>query len=304
MNYESGYLAVDALHRIYYEVHGNETGEPILFVHGGPGIGTSPNDLQFFDLTKVCVILFDQRGCGRSTPRRELKDNTSAGLVADMRQLLLHLGLSRVFLFGGSWGSTLSLLFAIQYPELVKGMILRGVFTATKAEREYFERGGPRVAHPQAWERYLAPVPEAQRSEASDYYYQKILFGEPAEREVLAHAMCAYGIAVGGEEKTEVEINAMLATRDYLTRAIILSHYSWHDFFIPDCFIENHLEALAAIPVHIIHGRHDHITRPQYAERLAAGLKRGTLYLVDAGHLAHEAALKSQLIHSVNEMIG
>ena len=136
-----GHLPVDARHEIYFEVHGNGQAKTVLFLHGGPGLGTSHRDLSFFDLNQTQVILLDQRGCGQSRPNGDLQNNTPTDLVEDINRLLDYLGLEKVVLFGGSWGSTLALLFAIAHPQREEGMVLRGVFLASREERHFFERG-------------------------------------------------------------------------------------------------------------------------------------------------------------------
>lgn len=156
---QSGYLKVDAIHSIYYEHRGNTNGPCFLFLHGGPGIGTSEQDYDFFDLQKTSVILMDQRGAGKSKPKASLESNTTQHILDDIEQLLKHLGQKTVYLFGGSWASVLAFLLAIEKPYLVKGMILRGLFTASSRERRYFEQGGTALFYPKVWARFLAQVP-------------------------------------------------------------------------------------------------------------------------------------------------
>ena len=296
------YLQVDELHRLYYEVHGNALGATILFVHGGPGIGCSEKDLQFFNLNEVNVILFDQRGCGNSTPHRELRQNTTNDLLEDILQLLRHLNRNRVFLFGGSWGSALSLLFGLKYPDKVQGMILRGVFTGAKVEREYLEKGGTINAFPKAWQRFVSKVPIKYHKAPSVYYFKKILEGTDTERDTFAYELAWYAASVSSFGKPEHELALVLRESDYVTRGLILSHYSIHDFFVPDRYILDNVEQLTDMPIHIIHGVNDHITLPRYAQALSEKLNEGKLFLVDGGHSPYDKEVKAQLIRSVNQI--
>ncbi|MEO1713040.1 MAG: alpha/beta fold hydrolase [Bacteroidota bacterium] len=298
-----GHLPVDDLHEIYFEVHGNGQGETVLFLHGGPGLGTSHRDLSFFDLEQTQVILLDQRGCGQSRPLGTLKNNTPKHLVADIASLLDHLGVERVILFGGSWGSTLALLFAIAHPQRVSGMVLRGVFLASLEERRFFERGELQNLYPKAWARYAGKVPTEQRSEVSAFYYQKILHGTAEEQKEYAYELAVYGMSISPFPLTIAEIDQVLQGRDYTSRGIILAQYSTHNFFMPDRFIWDQLPVLAKIPVHIVHGYSDHITLVKYAEQLAAQLPAAELYLIKGGHSPFEESLQKQLIDCVKQLL-
>ncbi|MCR9055642.1 MAG: alpha/beta fold hydrolase [bacterium] len=300
---KSGYLKVDGIHSIYYEEHGNESGETILFIHGGPGIGCSKRDLQFFDLNAVNVILFDQRGCGKSIPKQELDENTTPRIIQDINNLLVHLKKERVYLFGGSWGSTVALLFAIKNPEKVKGMILRGVFAATREEREFFETGGIRSIFRNKWERYESKVPDEYKKDVSTYYFRKILNGNKYEQKELAYELNYYGISVSSMDSDTKKIRSKLEKSDYLTRAILLSHYSLNNFFMPDNYIWDNIKCINNIRIMIIHGRNDYVTLPKYAVRLHSQLKRAKLHLVNGGHSPFDKELKEQLMKSVNELI-
>ena len=157
--YTSGYLRVSPVHELYYEVSGNPAGRPVVFVHGGPGSGTEPNQRRFFDPAAYRIVLFDQRGAGRSRPHASLVDNTTWHLVADMELLRAHLGIDRWVVFGGSWGSTLSLAYAQTHPDRVAGLILRGIFLLSRRETQWFYQDGACQLFPDAWEEFLAPIP-------------------------------------------------------------------------------------------------------------------------------------------------
>ena len=172
--YNSGRLKVSELHEIYYEECGNPEGPPALMVHGGPGGGSNPTMRRFHDPGHYRIILLDQRGCGRSTPHAELEENTTWDLVADMERLREHLGLERWQLLGGSWGSTLSLAYAQTHPERLSQIILRGVFTLRRRELEWFYQEGTSWIHPDAFEAYLAPIPEHERRDMISAYYKRL----------------------------------------------------------------------------------------------------------------------------------
>jgi len=297
------YLRVDEIHEICYQIHGNPNGEKVMFLHGGPGSKTSKSDLDFFNLEKVHLIMFDQRACGNSIPKGELNNNTTQNLIEDINKLLLHLNFDRVILFGGSWGSTLSLLFGIKYPDKVNGMILRGLFTATKEERKHFEQGGTKEKFPQIWNRFESMVPVENRLNVSNYYFDKILNGERVIQEKLAYELSYYGYYLSSEENDKNEIERKLMKSDHLTGAKILSHYSLNNFFIPDRFIEKNIQNLSEIPIKIIHGLNDYITLPEVAINMSKRLSNIELTLVEGGHSRRDKNIKSELVKAMEKMI-
>ncbi|NRB53323.1 MAG: alpha/beta fold hydrolase [Saprospiraceae bacterium] len=290
------FLSTTDGHQLYYERHGNLSGPTILFLHGGPGLGTSQNDLGYFDLTVVNVILLDQRGAGKSRPAGSLENNTSQNLVADIQVLLEELDLAKVILFGGSWGSTLALLFAITHPNRVSGLVLRGLFTASKNERQFFEEGEVALFYPKAVSRYLRQVPASHSGSIGSYYFKQILEGLPALQDKLAYELMHYGISVSRKiPYTQAEIESRLAGANQRQYARILAHFSINDFFLPDEYIINHLHTISHIPIHLVHGRYDMITTPKLAIQLAEKHKHFELRLVDGGHSPHESTVKTAL---------
>lgn len=293
---QEGYLQVDDLHQIYYHRYGNLSGTTILFVHGGPGLGTNQKDLDFFDLEKVNVILFDQRACGKSTPKAELQFNDTQAIIEDMAQLLDYLEVDKVVLFGGSWGSTLSLLFGILHPNRVKGMLLRGVFTAAKKERMFFEEGGTQLFYPKAWQRLIAQIPDEFKHQKSQYYFKQILGADKELSKKLSYELLFYGMSVSRlKNYAPQQIEKILKESDYETKALLLAHYSYHDFFLPDNYILNHLDELSEIPIHIVQGQYDMITTPQTAVELKEKLSIVSLCLVEAGHATIEKKIFEQI---------
>ncbi len=186
--YRSGMLAVSSLHTIYWEESGNPKGIPAVFVHGGPGGGTDPAHRGFFDPSRYRIILFDQRGCGRSTPHAELRENTPWDLVADMERLRVFLGVERWLVFGGSWGSTLALAYAEAHPERALALVLRGIFLVRKWEIDWFYQRGCDAIFPDAWEAYSAAIPAEERHDMVGAYYRRLTSPDPGVRLPAARA--------------------------------------------------------------------------------------------------------------------
>ncbi|GAV04990.1 hypothetical protein RvY_15183-1 [Ramazzottius varieornatus] len=172
--YQSGFLRVSDLHEIYYEQSGNPHGKPIVYLHGGPGGGTSPRDRRYFDPAVYRIVLLDQRGCGQSRPSAELRENNTWSLVADIEKLREHLKIDRWVVFGGSWGSTLSLTYAETHPKRVKALILRGIFLLRREELLWFYQEGASFLFPDFWEEFLAPIPEVERGDLISAYYRRL----------------------------------------------------------------------------------------------------------------------------------
>lgn len=298
-----GLLPVSHGHEIFYHHIGNSEGPTFLFLHGGPGLGTSENDKAFFDLQKVNLILLDQRGCGKSRPLGAIEHNTTQLLVEDILQLLEQLQIGRVILFGGSWGSTLALVFAVQHPERVSGMILRGIFTASTEERQFFEAGGTRQFFPEIWERFIQQVPIAYRNNCSNYYYIQILGKEEQLSKKLSYELLTYGYALSRIGVTPEEVAEKVGQMDVETKARLLAHYSVNHFFLPEGFIFNQLFQLDEIPVRIVQGRYDMVTTPSIAIALAHQLKQVKLTMVNAGHAPNEPLIKAALQKEVAELV-
>src|SRR6185503_16761634 len=186
--YRTGTLRVSDLHEIYFEESGDPRGKPVVFVHGGPGGGTEPKQRRFFDPSAYRIVLFDQRGCGKSKPHACLEENTTWHLVADMEQLRAHLGIERWQVFGGSWGSTLALAYAEKHPERVSEIVLRGIFLLREQEIDWFYQRGADALFPDAWEDYLAPIPAAERGDLLHAYYRRLTSEDPRVRQEAARA--------------------------------------------------------------------------------------------------------------------
>jgi proline iminopeptidase len=289
------YLPLDSGHEMYYEEHGKPHGIPVVFVLGGPGLSVNGKEVRFFDLNKYRVILYDQRACGRSKYKDRWHQNTTPDLIEDIRRLLDHLQIDQSYLFGGSWGSTLSLLFAIQYPQRVKGLILRGIFTGAKWDRAHMEDGGNAKHFPKEWQRFLAKVPPSAQGAPSTYYYKKIL-NSPALRDDLAFELMLYAQSIASlNPGTSKEVEGRLKQSPYLAKAEMLAYYSVNEFFIPDEYIYQKASQLSDIDIQIVHGQYDAITPLKIAERLQACIPHATLHVVEAGHIDSEPAIEEKL---------
>jgi proline iminopeptidase, Neisseria-type subfamily len=289
----AGMLEVGDGHTVYWEESGNPRGVPVLFVHGGPGAGTAPPYRRFFDPSFWRIILFDQRGCGRSLPAASIHANTTAHLIEDMEALRRQLGVERWLLFGGSWGSTLALAYGQAHPARVLGFVLRGVFLFRRFETEWFLRGMA-TFFPEAHRRFAAPLP-AGETDLLGAYHRLLTDPDPAVHLPAARAWCAYEEAcarlIPRGEGLSGESAACLAM------ARIECHYMVHDGFLaPDQLLDG-MAAIADHPAVIVQGRYDMVCPPVSADDLAARWRRARLTMVaDAGHSAMEPGIRLALV--------
>ncbi len=292
--FDEGLLEVGDTHQIFYAQHGSSIGDPVLFLHGGPGLGTTDYDARFFP-DHFRVIRYDQRGAGRSKASNILIANTTDHLLGDIVKLLDHLKITqKVILFGGSWGSTLAMLFAIRHPEKVSRLVLRGVFLGTRASRIFFERQGVNLFFPEEWDQYTSLVPASEKENPTQYYCQRILEGTDEEKELYSRAFSRYAITVSRRGGVE-NIDEALKNYNYLNQATIQAHYFKHDFFIPEGYIPENMSQISETRVDIVHGRYDLLCLPKYAYQLNKLLKNSKLYIVDAGHSSLEPETEKML---------
>jgi len=302
--YKTHHIEVDEPHILYVEESGNPEGIPVLFVHGGPGAGCEAYHRRFFDPNLYRIILFDQRGAGRSTPHAELKDNTTQDLVADMEVIREHLDINRWILFGGSWGSTLSLVYAETHVDRVMGLIVRGIFLCRKKEINWFYQKGADRIFPDYWQDFIAPIPEAERDNLLKAYYQ-ILTGKNEIAQM--HAAKAWSIWEGRtatlkHNKNVVEHFGHAHTA--LSLARIESHYFMHDSFLEENQIINNADKLQNIPGVIVQGRYDLICPLESAWELHQAWPKAELKIIaDAGHSATEPGTVDALINATDEMV-
>ena len=300
---ETGRLRVSEIHEIYYEVSGAIDGKPVVVCHGGPGGGSTPSMRRYFDPKRYRIILFDQRGCGRSTPHASLEDNTTWSLIADMEALREHLGVDRWQVFGGSWGSTLALAYAETYPERVTELVLRGIFTLRRSELLWFYQEGANAIFPDAWEHYVKPIPEAERGDMMAAYYKRLT---GSDKEAQLEAAKAWSMWEGGtvslmpsEERLQNFSSDAFAT----AFARIECHYFVNNgFFERDDQIIANIDRVRHIPAVIIQGRYDVVTPMSTAWDLHKAWPEADFKIIlDAGHAASEPGIVDALVRATNK---
>ena len=300
-SYESGYLDVSDGHVLYYELFGNPNGIPVLFLHGGPGAGFSEKDKQFFDGRRYKVIFFDQRGSSRSKPFGSVANNTTQHLVSDINIILDHFNHDKVFLFGGSWGSTLALVYAIQFPERVSGMILRGIWLANKYGLDHYIRGGIKEFFPEVWERFSSLVKEGENP--VDYYLENMLSDDKETSDKFAYEWAYYEMSFYTINKM-ADPDEVLQTFSYKSMAIMEAYFIKNNCFIPEDYIINNSHKIKDIKTSIVQGRYDFICPPVQAVRLHDHLDNSTLHIVNAGHSSTDEEIKKKLITELRRITG
>lgn len=301
--YKTQHLAVDSLHQIYVEESGSPDGLPVLFVHGGPGAGCSKHDRRFFDPDKYRIILFDQRGSGQSTPHAELEGNTTQLLVADMETIRQTLGIEKWVLFGGSWGSTLSLVYAETHPERVLGLILRGIFLCRDEEIHWFYQEGASRVFPDYWEDYLHPIPEAERHNMLAAYYERLTSANELAMMGAAKAWSLWEGRCATLRPNHDVVDHFSDPHLALSLARIEAHYFMHHAFLEDNQILRDAGKLEGIPGFIVHGRYDMICPLENAHALYKLWPDAELDIIrDAGHSSREPGIVDALIRATETM--
>ena len=294
--FETGYLPLSDGHVMYWEQVGNPRGKPVLFLHGGPGAGAGAVHRRFFDPAIWRVIIFDQRGAGRSRPLGGLAANTTPHLVSDIDALRAFLGIERLLLFGGSWGSTLALAYAQAHPQAVCGAILRGIFLGRAAEVEWFLYGLARV-FPDAHASFAQFLPEAERGDLLAGYLRRLIDPDPQIHGPAARAWSIYEGSCSTLLPSLESVAAFAQDRTAIGLARIEAFYFDNGLFLPPAGLLAHMAPLAQIPGEIIQGRYDMICPAQTAFQLAAAWPLARLTLVpDAGHSALEPGVRAALI--------
>jgi proline iminopeptidase len=299
--YKKGFLTVSNGHNLYYELYGNPKGKPVLFLHGGPGGGCSKRDKRFFNPKKINVIFFDQRGAGKSRPFASTKANTTWHLVEDIKKLLAHLGLKKVFLFGGSWGSTLALIYAINYPETVSRMLLRGIFLADSSDTNYFINGPAKELCPEAYERFTKIVPKKFQKNIPKYYHKQMNSKNPKTRKTFLFEWGLYEQSIMPLEYNLKKALKRMKKWNYTAVAKIENHYFINNCFLPKNYIIKNASKLSKIPTIIIHGRYDLVCSPLSAYKLHKKIKNSKLFFVTAGHSAKDKQIETKLIEEMKK---
>jgi len=296
-------LAVEAPHELYIEECGNPDGIPVLFLHGGPGAGCVSYHRRFFDPAIYHIILFDQRGAGQSTPHAKLEGNTTQALISDIEAIREKLAIEQWLLFGGSWGSTLALVYAQAHPQRVFGLILRGIFLCRPQDIHWFYQQGASRIFPEYWEQYLAPVAEADRDDMVNAYYKLLTSDDEPTRLEAARAWSLWeGHTISLLPCKETE-QTFASAKFALAMARIECHYFMNQCFLEDNQILNNVDKIADIPAIIVHGRYDVVCPVDQALALHAAWPQAELQVVaNAGHAASEPAIIDALVSATRDM--
>jgi proline iminopeptidase len=294
--FETGRLERDPPHDLYWEQSGRPDGQPVVFLHGGPGAGASPEHRRFFDPAHYRVVIFDQRGAGRSTPLGETENNTTGHLVADIEALREKLGIERWQVFGGSWGSTLALAYAQAHPERVTGLILRGIFLCRKQEIDWFLYG-MRWVFPETWRRFAEGVPEAERDDLLGAYHKRLIDPDPEVHLPAARAWSTYEGACSTLRPSPETVAAFGEDTMALGLARMEAHYFANGIFLGENALLDGVERIRRIPGAIIQGRYDMVCPIATADELARAWPEADYAIVpDAGHSAMEPGIRRALI--------
>lgn len=300
--YSFGWLQTGGPHELYYEECGNPKGKAAIVLHGGPGGAINPTMRRFFDPAKWRVALFDQRGCGKSRPNASLEDNTTWSLIEDIERLRVHLGVEKWTVFGGSWGSTLALAYAVMHPDRVEGLVLRGVFLLTQRELKWFYQDGASFLFPDAWERFVGPIPKGERNDMIAAYHKRLVH---SDRKVQAEAAAAWSqwegdtISIRGPEARPPKFNEV----DFaIAFARIECHFFANRGFFPeDGWLLKQVEKIRKIPGWIVQGRFDVVTPLETAYALHKAWPEAKFEIVwDAGHASTEPGIIDGLIRATD----
>ena len=299
--YATGMLDLDAPHRMYFEQSGNPRGIPAVFLHGGPGAGASAVHRQFFDPAAYRIIVFDQRGAGRSTPLGCLENNTTTHLIGDLERLRQHLGVERWLVFGGSWGSTLALAYAERHPERCLALVLRGIFLCRRSEIDWFLYG-IRGVFPEAWRTFSGYIPAAERHDLLSAYHKRLTHPDPAVHMPAARCWSVYEGSCSTLLPNPALVADFASDRVALGLARIESHYFRNDIFLPENSLLDNAARLKPIPGVIVQGRYDIVCPTVSADDLRQAWPQAQYNVIaDAGHSAFEPGIRSRLIAATED---
>jgi len=296
-------LAVSSLHTVYWEQSGNRQGKPVIFLHGGPGGGTSALDRRYFDPAVYRIVLMDQRGSGNSKPTAELEENTTWHLIEDIEKLREHLKIDRWVVFGGSWGSTLSLAYAEKHPDRVKALVLRGIFMLGREELEFFYQEGTSWIFPDAYDEYIAAIPEVERGDLMSAYYRRLTHKDDSVVEKAAAAWSKWECATSRLIQDAELIDK--AAKDTWARAFarIECHYFVHGgWFNRDMQLLHEVDKIRHIPAVIVQGRYDMVCPARTAWALHKKWPEAEFHIIpDAGHSAKEEGIARKLVEACDK---
>ncbi len=295
--HSSGMLQVTKLHTIAWERCGNPNGQPVIVIHGGPGGGSQPSYRQYFNPEKFDIIQFDQRGCGKSIPYAELEDNNTQASVEDLESLREHFGIEKWHVFGGSWGSTLSLIYAQSYPERVHSLLLRGIFMCRKSELHWFYQDGASHIFPDAFDFYRDHIPIEEQGDLIKAYYSRLTSEDVEVRRAAAKQWTRW----------EMATSRLLPDPEYLEKAEDLDfavafariecHYFINAIFVEEAYILNNVSKIQEIPTYIVQGRYDVVCPTRSAWELHKALPNSDLRIIaDAGHSMGEVGIARELV--------
>ena len=295
-------LSVSGGHVLYLEECGNPRGIPVVFLHGGPGSGCNERHRRYFNPKKYRIVIFDQRGCNRSTPRGSVAQNTTADLLRDVEQIRGHLGIGSWLVFGGSWGATLGLLYAEKYPEHVLGLILRGSFLARKRDLSWYAVDGANRILPEHWQAFIGHIPPRERKDVVAAYHRRIFGRNSRIRNQYARAWSEWATRIVTWNSPEVK-QERTNIKTILNQSRVESHYALNHYFIRDNQILKNVTRIPRVPITIIHGRRDLTCTLEASLSLHQSLPHSEFIIVpDAGHLAGEPAMVDALIHATDKM--
>jgi len=298
--FRSGHLKVSEIHEIYYELCGNPDGKPVFVLHGGPGGSSSPYMRRFFNPEKFLIVLHDQRGAGKSKPYAETKENTTQYLMQDIEQLRKRLNLDKIILFGGSWGSTLALAYAEMHPQNVNGMILRGIFTATKSEIDHFYHGGVRKFFPEVYYKFIASLQYPNDQTIPKNLFETIQNSDSTQQNKFSRIWAEYEIKISGLELPDDELEEILNSFNPLAFGLLENYYMSNNCFLEEKQLINNAEKLENIPIVLVNGRYDMICPPITAYNLHAKLTNSQLIIAESsGHWMGEKPIERELLKAM-----
>ena len=299
--FATGYLPVGGPHQVYYEQCGNPKGAPVVFLHGGPGAGASPVHRRFFDPKHYRIVVFDQRGAGRSKPLGEITDNTTLHLIADLEKLRSHLGIDRWVVFGGSWGSTLAIAYAEAHADRCKALVLRGIFLCRKSEIDWFLYG-MRAFAPEIWREFTDYLPAAERGDLLTNYYKRLIDPDPKVHMPAARKWSVYEGTCCTLLPSPETVESFAQDTVALGIARMEAHYFINDIFLPENSLLKNVGKIRHIPAVIVQGRYDLVCPIETADELHRAWPEAEYTVVpDAGHSAMEPGIRSALIEATDK---